>query len=92
MTEHLDEEDELSVKHLFSGKSSVMMPAIKGTSGNVIPMHQPSFSGKLRKPRNNDVRSREHLTPSEVASLIKAAKETGRTWRASDGHTVRNQN
>jgi site-specific recombinase XerD len=49
-----------------------------GTSDNVVAIRQPSFSGKLCKPKNNDVRSREHLTPSEVASLIKAAKETGR--------------
>ena len=49
-----------------------------GTSDNVIAIRQPSFSGKFRKPKNNDVRAREHLTPAEVARLIKAAKETGR--------------
>jgi type 1 fimbriae regulatory protein FimE len=49
-----------------------------GTSDNVIALRQPSFYGKLRKPRNDEVRSREHLTPSEVASLVKAAKEMGR--------------
>ena len=41
-------------------------------------IRQTSISGKLRKPKNNDVRSREHLTLSEVASIIKAAKEIGR--------------
>jgi hypothetical protein len=49
-----------------------------GISGKVIAVRQPSFYGKLRKPRNIDVRSSEHLTPAEVESLIKAAKETGR--------------
>jgi hypothetical protein len=47
--------------------------ATMGTSGNIIALRQPSFYGKLRKPKNNDIRSREHLTPSEVASLIQAA-------------------
>jgi site-specific recombinase XerD len=48
-----------------------------GTFDNVIAIHQPSFSGKLGKPKNNDVRPREHMTPAEVESLVKAAKETG---------------
>jgi len=49
-----------------------------GISGKVIAVRQPSFYGKLRKPQDIDVRSREHLTPAEVESLIKAAKEAGR--------------
>lgn len=47
---------------------------------------KPSFSAKLakppnlppRKPKNEDVRSREHLTPDEVDQLIQAAKKIGR--------------
>ncbi|HEY9302285.1 MAG TPA: tyrosine-type recombinase/integrase, partial [Phormidium sp.] len=31
-----------------------------------------------RKPKNQDVRSREHLTPDEVELLIHAAKQEGR--------------
>jgi type 1 fimbriae regulatory protein FimB/type 1 fimbriae regulatory protein FimE len=50
-----------------------------GDSGKVIPLRQPSFSGKLpRKPKNRDVRSREYLTDKEVDHLMKAAKNTGR--------------
>jgi type 1 fimbriae regulatory protein FimE len=40
-----------------------------------------SESGKVttpRRPKNKDVRSREHLTPAEVTALIKAAKASGR--------------
>jgi type 1 fimbriae regulatory protein FimB/type 1 fimbriae regulatory protein FimE len=50
----------------------------------VIELRQPSFSGKLskptppRKPRNADVRSREHLTPGEVDKLLSAASKLGR--------------
>lgn len=50
----------------------------------VVELHQPSFSGKSaklappRKPRNADVRSREHLTPSEVDKLIATAGKLGR--------------
>jgi type 1 fimbriae regulatory protein FimE len=47
---------------------------------------QVSFSAKFsepaprppRKPKNEEVRSREHLTPDEVESLIQAAKKIGR--------------
>ena len=31
-----------------------------------------------RKPKNQDVRSREHLTPEEVILLMQAAKQEGR--------------
>jgi type 1 fimbriae regulatory protein FimE len=49
------------------------------TYNTVVPLRQRSFSGKLpRKPRNKDVRSREHLTPDEVAHLIDAAGKIGR--------------
>lgn len=50
----------------------------------VVELHQPSFSGKSeksappRKPKNADVRSREHLTPGEVDKLISAAGKLGR--------------
>ncbi len=50
----------------------------------VVELHQPSFSGKLqkptppRKPKNADVRSREHLTPGEVDKMIAAAGKVGR--------------
>lgn len=37
-----------------------------------VPMATP------RKPRNADVRNREHLTPDEVQRLIKAAGQAGR--------------
>ncbi len=48
-------------------------------SANVIDLPQPPFSGKLpRKPRNKDVRSREYLTPDEVAQLMLAAGRVGR--------------
>ncbi len=48
-------------------------------TAEVIDLHQPSFSGKLpRKPRNMDVRSREYLTPDEVAQLMLAAGRVGR--------------
>jgi integrase len=35
-------------------------------------------SSPPRKPKNHDVRSREHLTPDEVESLMQAAKQEGR--------------
>ena len=48
-------------------------------SAQVIELSQPSFSGKLpRKPRNKDVRSREYLTPNEVAKLNTGAGTVGR--------------
>ena len=48
-------------------------------TGNVARLPQASFYGKsLRKPRNKDVRPREHLTPDEVDRLIQAAKKLGR--------------
>lgn len=34
-----------------------------------------------RKPRNADVRAREHLTPQECARLVDAARKTGRYGR-----------
>jgi len=42
---------------------------------------QLSFSGKLgpRKPRNPDVRPREHLIVKEAALLVKAAGKTADT-------------
>jgi type 1 fimbriae regulatory protein FimB/type 1 fimbriae regulatory protein FimE len=49
------------------------------TYDNVVPLSQPSFSGKLpRKPQNKDVRSREYLTEAEVDKLMAAAKGVGR--------------
>ena len=49
------------------------------TYNNVIPLSQTSFSGKLpKKPRNQDVRSREYLTEKEVNQLMTAAKGMGR--------------
>jgi integrase len=49
------------------------------SSGNVIELRQPSFSGKLpRKPKNKDVRTREFLTAGEVELLMKAASRVGR--------------
>lgn len=49
------------------------------TSAHVVELRQPSFSGKLpRKPKNRDVRTREYLTETEVAVLIKAAGRLGR--------------
>jgi len=50
----------------------------------VVELHQASFSGKLpkkappRKPRNADVRSREHLTPGEVDNLLSTSGKIGR--------------
>ena len=50
----------------------------------IVELHQPSFSGKSekpalpRKPRNADVRSREHLTPGEVDKLLAIAGKLGR--------------
>ncbi|MCP3868172.1 MAG: tyrosine-type recombinase/integrase [Gammaproteobacteria bacterium] len=50
----------------------------------VVELRQPSFSGKSekptppRKPKNADVRSREHLTPGEVDKLLSAAGKLGR--------------
>ncbi len=50
----------------------------------VVELRQPSFSGQSskptppRKPRNADVRSREHLTPGEVDKLLSAAGKLGR--------------
>jgi type 1 fimbriae regulatory protein FimB/type 1 fimbriae regulatory protein FimE len=50
----------------------------------VIELRQPSFSGKSgkptppRKPKNADVRSREHLTPGEVDKLLSTAGKLGR--------------
>ena len=39
---------------------------------------QSSFSGKFRRPKNKDVRSREFLTEDEVDRLMKAAVNVGR--------------
>jgi len=48
-------------------------------SPNVVPLHQPPFSGKsTRKPKNQDARPREYLTEDEVDRLMKAAKSIGR--------------
>ena len=46
-------------------------------TSTVVPLHQTKFSEKLppRKPKNGDVRPREHLTDHEVERLIKAAKK-----------------
>ncbi len=50
----------------------------------IVELHQPSFSGKLaktappRKPKNADVRSREHLTPGEMDKLLSATGKLGR--------------
>ena len=50
----------------------------------IVELHQPSFSGKLaktvppRKPKNADVRSREHLTPGEMDKLLAASGKLGR--------------
>lgn len=49
-----------------------------GTRRKVAPI---SENGKVRPPRrrsNKESRSREHLTPDEVAALIKAARSSGR--------------
>ena len=49
------------------------------TYDNVVHLSQRSFSGKLpRKPRNQDVRSREYLTEKEVSRLMDAARKVGR--------------
>jgi type 1 fimbriae regulatory protein FimB/type 1 fimbriae regulatory protein FimE len=47
------------------------------TSDNVIALRETQFSEKSppSKPRNADVRPREHLTEQEVEALIKAAKQ-----------------
>jgi len=39
---------------------------------------QPKKEWNLRRPKNEDVRSREHLRPDEVERLITAAKSIGR--------------
>jgi type 1 fimbriae regulatory protein FimB/type 1 fimbriae regulatory protein FimE len=50
----------------------------------VVDLPRASFSGKSekpappRKPKNADVRSREHLTPGEVDQLMAAAGKLGR--------------
>ena len=50
----------------------------------VVELPQASFSGKYekpappRKPKNTNVRSREHLTPAEVDKLIATAGKIGR--------------
>ncbi len=43
-------------------------------------MHHVSFSAKLPppKPKNTDRRTREYLTPAEVAQLLRAARHVGR--------------
>jgi len=45
-------------------------------SANIVPLHQSQFSEKSppRKPKNGDMRPREHLTDIEVADLIKSAQ------------------
>src|SRR5690349_21004648 len=43
-----------------------------GLVGGPVPRSTP------RRPKNADVRSREHLTPSEVEALIATAKKRGR--------------
>jgi type 1 fimbriae regulatory protein FimB/type 1 fimbriae regulatory protein FimE len=49
------------------------------STAKVIPLPQPSFSGKMpKKPRNKDVRSREYLTGKEVEALISEARNVGR--------------
>jgi integrase len=49
------------------------------TYNNVVPLSQRSFSGKLpKKPRNQDVRTREYLNEKEVDQLMDAARKTGR--------------
>jgi len=51
---------------------------------NVTTLPQPSFSGKStkstppRKPKNADVRSREHLTQGEIDKVVAAAGKLGR--------------
>ena len=51
---------------------------------NVTTLPQPSFSGKStkstppRKPKNADVRNREHLTPGEIDKVVAAADNLGR--------------
>ena len=50
----------------------------------IVERRQASFSGKLaktvppRKPKNADVRSREHLTPGEMDKLLSATGKLGR--------------
>jgi len=49
-----------------------------------VEKRQPSFSGKSqklsppRKPKNRDVRSREHLTSCEVDKMLSIARKLGR--------------
>lgn len=50
------------------------MPA----TAHIIELSQRSFYGKLRKPKNKDVRAREYLTPDEVEQLMMAAGRVGR--------------
>ena len=47
------------------------------TSTNVVALRETQFSAKSppSKPKNADVRPREHLTEREVEALIKAAKK-----------------
>lgn len=45
---------------------------------------EPKKDWKLRRPKNEDVRSREYLRPDEVNRLIAAAKSVGR-YPARDG-------
>jgi len=52
---------------------------IMGAKADVISFPQPSFSGKLpKRPKNQEVRSREYLTNEEVELLMKAAGQLGR--------------
>ena len=46
-------------------------------TSTVVALRQTQFSAKLppKKPKNGDVRPREHLTDHEVERLIKAAKK-----------------
>jgi hypothetical protein len=49
------------------------------TFDNVVPLSQRSFSGKMpKKPRNQDVRTREYLNEKEVDLMMDAARKTGR--------------
>lgn len=71
---------EPSRKQPFTAKSSSNVIAFTALTDPSIKDDRKFFSAKLppRKPRNTDRREREYLTPTEVSTLIDAAKKIGR--------------
>jgi integrase len=74
--------------YVFNGKEADMAMAPKPVLRTVSLRVVAEPASMPRRPKNADVRVREHLTPSEVEALAAAAKKRGR-YGARDAFAIR---